>query len=288
MRFFHADLTARATETLLNALPWKKREELVPPIEASTGIGRLLWTGSPPLIDPRYRIIVVFSEKSACTNVSIWFFTQLGHATAARDFHYWPHEYRRKVYYHSRLYRDALRSDLSEFKVIRVIRDPYDRAASSFRHAVRFDLLDDDINRKVGRRSMMRDGLSFSEFLSVLEQTDLRSCNPHFSPQRHLMEDTFKVDYLINVSNENLSQRFNQIESELGLSRTDLERDPWVKRLRKHNRPARELDGIDLDTRRLTRDEARNGPWPRHGDLLTPDARKRIAKLYSRDFESYC
>jgi hypothetical protein len=288
MNFFHSSKAARSIGALLSAFQRKTSEHPVPPVEATTGIGRLLWTAAPPLIDPRHRVIVVFSEKAACTNVLIWFFTQVGHVKAARDFHHWPHEYRRKVYYYSQSYRDALRSDLTEFKVIRVVRDPYDRAASSFRHAVRFGLMDDDINRSVGRRSTTREGLSFSEFLSVLEQTDLRSCNPHFSVQRHPMEDTFKVDHLINVSKESLSKRFNQIESELGLARTDLDNDPWVKRLRKHNRPARELEGTALYTRRLTRDEARNGPWPRHADLLTPEARMRIAKLYSRDIESYC
>jgi hypothetical protein len=264
------------------------RERLSPPTEADSEMGRLLWTSSPPLIHPERRFIVVFSEKAACTNVVIWFLMQLGHAKAARDFHYWPHEYRRKVYYYSELYRKALLSDLSDFKVIRVIRDPFDRVASSFRHVVRFDIADRDMKRTIGPRDLERDGLSFSEFLSFLERTDLQSCDPHFSIQRQPIEGRLKVDYLIDVSRENLSERLQQIEAQLDLERTNLESTSWVKRLRNHNRPAPELEGgAELYAQRLTRDAARKGPWPRYEDLLTPDARARIAKLYAKDIESY-
>ena len=284
----YRDRITRVVETLGTAGDWIKRDRLSPPPEATGEIGRLLWSDPPPLIHPRGRFIVVFSAKSACTNVLIWFLTQLGHARAARDFHIWPHEYRTTVYYYSNLYRNAFQSDLRQFKVIRVVRDPFDRAASSFRHVVRYDVCDGAINRRVGRRSMERDGLSFSEFLSFLDRTDLRTCDPHLAVQRHPIEDKLKVDYLINVSRDNLFERLNRIEVELDLKPTRLEKDRWVKALRTHNRPQGELDErIDIYTHRLTRDQAASGPWPSVKALLTEEAQARIAKLYARDIESY-
>jgi hypothetical protein len=285
----YRDRIKRAAETLGTAGDWIKRDRMSPPVEATTEIGRLLWSDPPPLIHPGRRFIVVFSAKSACTNVLIWFLTQLGHARAARDFHIWPHEYRTTVYYYSRLYREAFQSDLSEFKVIRVVRDPFERAASSFRHVLRYDVVDGAINRRVGRRSMTRDGLSFSEFLSFLDRTDLRTCDPHLAIQHHPVEDKLKVSYLINVSRENLFERLNQIEAELELKPTSLQKDRWVKALRTHNRPQDELDeSADIYTRRLTREQATAGPWPSTHALLTDEARARIAKLYATDIERYC
>lgn len=278
----------RLADTFDTTRRWLKRERMAPPAEWKSEIGQLLWTVSPPLIHPGRRFVVIFSAKSACTNVLIWFLTQLGHAAAARDFHIWPHEYRETVYYFSQLYRDAFRQDLSDFKIIRVVRDPFERAASSFRHVVRFDLADRDIGRKIGVRNLEQDGLSFSEFLSFLERTDLRSCNPHFSLQHQPLEERFAIDYLIDVSREDLFGRLNQIESELNLMTTSLKDDPWVKELRSHNRPSREIEGgEEVYTRRLTRIAARKGPWPRNEDLLTDEARSRISKLYAKDLASY-
>jgi hypothetical protein len=284
----YRDKIVRALDTIGTAGDWIKRQRLSPPPEANTEIGRLLWGDLPPLIHPERKFMVLFSAKSACTNALIWFFTQLGHAQAARDFHVWPHEYRMTVYYYSQLYRNAFRSDFSEYKVIRVIRDPYERAASSFRHIVRYDIVDRALKRRIGRRSMEQDGLSFLEFLSFLERIDLRTCNPHLSLQYHPVEAKLKVDYLINVSRENLFERLNQIEAELELKPTNLPEDAWVRALRGHNRRQKEFeDNTGIYTRRLTRAQAAVGPWPSNEALLTDEARARIAKLYAKDIETY-
>src|SRR5688572_4072882 len=77
------------------------------PRHADTAIGELLWRRPAPLIDPHNRLVVIFSPKSACTNVVAWFFHHLGHTQAARDFHRSPHRYRFQVYYRSEIYQDA-------------------------------------------------------------------------------------------------------------------------------------------------------------------------------------
>src|SRR6187551_2410882 len=91
------------------------------PPGAAGELGRLLWTDPRPLIHTRKRMIVVFSPKSACTSAVIWFFHQLGHAKAARDYASWPHRYRSEVYYKSRVYRLAFERDLSKFSLVRII-----------------------------------------------------------------------------------------------------------------------------------------------------------------------
>lgn len=282
-----SDQMRRAAEALRTAGDWLGSGESSPPSSISE-IGRLLWIDPKPLIHPKHRVIVIFSAKSACTNVLIWFLTQLGHRRAARDFDRWPHQYRMDVYYHSRLYRDSLCGDFNGFKVIRVVRDPFERAASSFRHVVAHEFADRQIDRKIGPRNLARDGLSFSEFLSFLERINLEDCDPHYAIQRHPLEDRLKADYVINVSRENLFDRLNEVEAELKLKPTSLRDDSWVRRLRARDRPAHELNDCEgIYTRRLTREAARSGPWPNNDALLTDDARRRIAVLYAKDIACY-
>jgi hypothetical protein len=259
-----------------------------PPPGAETGLGRLLWTDPRPLIDPRNRLIVVFSPKSACTSVVIWFFHHLGHGAAARDYGVWPHNYRTDVYYRSELYRRAYQRDLSKFRLIRVVRDPFERAVSSFRHVQKGGLADKAMTKVLGRSDMSTTGLSFSEFLDFLERCDLMTCDPHFRIQRHPIEDHLPTHSLINASTENLFTRLNQVEADLGFPITDFDKLEWLRKINpNHTHVAAESVPADVYTHRFNKKDARGGSWPSYADLLTPAARERLARLYAVDVEAY-
>ncbi|MPZ56361.1 MAG: hypothetical protein GEU91_07635 [Rhizobiales bacterium] len=267
---------------------WPNEDAPAPPRGAASGIGRLLWTGTRPLIHPDARMIITFSAKSACTTVTVWFLHHLGHAKAAHDFHHWPHNYRAKVYYRSQIYLNAFDLDLSRFKLVKIVRDPFDRAVSSFRHALRTGIADADIVRLLGRQDLQSAGLSFSEFLDFLELTDLQTCNPHYRVQRHPIEDALPVHHLINISTENLYRRLNDVEADLGLPRTYLAEMPWIKAMNDRRFGVGGVSDVtDAYAVRFNRRTARRGPWPSYRALLTPVARERLARLYAVDVEAY-
>jgi hypothetical protein len=259
------------------------------PPGAKSELGGLLWTDPRPLILPRKRMIVVFSPKSACTSTVIWFFHQLGHAKAARDYASWPHRYRTEVYYKSRLYRKAFERDMSTFSLVRIIRDPFERAVSSFRHVQKGGLADRAMAKILGRRDMAIAGLSFSEFLDFLEGCNLKTCDPHFRIQRHPIEDRLPTRHLINASTENLFSRLKQVEVDFDLPLTDFEQLDWLRRLNPgHSHvEATLVPAEDVYTHRFTRDDARSGSWPGYAAFLTPVARERLARLYVTDIQAY-
>jgi hypothetical protein len=259
------------------------REDETP--QLNTEIGRLLAHSPQPLIDPRNKLLVIFSAKSACSNVLVWFLHHLGHAAVARDFHRSPHEYRTQVYYHSMLYRQACKDDFRRYRVVRVIRDPYERAVSGFRHLLRH------AHKPFGRQMKMghvaEQGLSFSGYLDFLERLDLRNCDDHFAVQRHPIEDAVVVNDVINISTDDLFARLNAIEAELGLERTDLRSSAWVSHNDRRNRQEQASPTGSAYTTPLSRKNARHGPWPLDADLLTPQACGRLANLYAVDLDTY-
>jgi hypothetical protein len=258
------------------------------PPRAASELGRLLWTDPRPLVYPRKRMIVVFSPKSACTSVVIWFFHHLGHTSAARDYSSWPHRYRTEVYYKSALYRRAYERDLSKFSLVRIVRDPFERAVSSFRHVQKGELAAKEIARALGRNDMSTAGLSFSEFLDFLERCDLNSCDPHFRVQRHPIEDRLPTRHLINASAEDLFSRLNEVEADFDLPITDFSKLEWLQKInRKHRHVDALATPVDAYTHRFNREAARNGSWPPYSAFLTPVARERLARLYARDMEAY-
>jgi hypothetical protein len=247
---------------------------------------KLLQVLPRPLIDPNARIVVLFSPKSACTSVAIWFFHQLVGEAPVRALNDWPHIYRNEVYYQSDTYREVCASDLAGFKVIRVVRDPFERAASAYRHALRTLLAEREMVKVVGP-DILHEGFSFDTYLTFLEQIDLGTCNPHFRPQRHPLEEALPIDYLINISRENLFGRLGDIERELGLKPTGPSIHEWVRDVEGRRYTPTPENFANGDSVVLTKKHARTGPWPRSQDLLTPRARERLAKLYAVDIRAY-
>jgi hypothetical protein len=240
-----------------------------------------------PLIHPDARMIVIFSPKSACTSVAIWFFHQLGQAQAARNVSEWPHRYRQQ-YYRSDLYQNAFDLDLSSFSVVRVVRDPFDRAVSSFRHGLRTHLADEHLAKFIGRADLVTTGLSFKEFLDALERCDLSAVNAHFCVQKHPLEDVIPVKHLINVSAQDLFARLNEVERDIGLPVTDFAKLAWLNKVGdRRSRVNQTGEVADAYTHPFTQKLARRGPWPSYQAFLTPTARERIARLYAVDIDTY-
>jgi hypothetical protein len=263
-----------------------KMSSMARPIEAETEFARLLQEAPRPLLAPNQRLLVIFSAKSACTSVLIWFLHQIGHADVAYDYSRWPHHYRMGVYYKSRLYRMALKKRPSRYSVVRVVRDPFERAVSSFRHMLASGAGTDLAGKALRRNDIETAGLSFSEYLDFLDTCDLRTSDQHYALQRHPIEDVVPVDHLINISTENLFARLNDVEADLGLPITDFAQLSWLKHLDQARSPNRPGPVIDAYSRRFDREAARN-EWPKSSAFLVPEARDRIARLYATDIQSY-
>lgn len=240
-----------------------------------------------PLLDPQRKLIVVFSPKSACSSVVIWFFKLIGHAKAARNYDPWPHNYRIDVYYRSALYFRALLDDLPRYRVIRVVRNSYERVAGSFRHALAHGYADGQIAKALPGHGLGEHSLSFREFLDFLETEDLETCNPHHGLQMHPLEKMIEPHDTIDVTSENLFSRLNAIETELKLKKTDFGALTWLRELDASRSVSRTGDFDDVYATRLTRDQARRGPWPTSELLLTQAACDRIARLYAKDIHRY-
>jgi len=238
-----------------------------------------------PLIDPQGRFITLFSAKSACSSVVIWFFRQLGCLDEARGYAEWPHRFRIERWYQDPRYLEALAaSKIGQAQVLRVVRDPVERAGSSFRHALGTRYAKDEIQAKLGI-DIDVEGLSFERFIDFLEQEDLDHCNPHHRRQKHAVEDLVQPDFLINASRQDLFAQLNAFERRIGLPHTDFPSLTWIHELQAGRTPHSVALPGDPYRLVLTREQAQRGPWPK--GLITGEARARLEKLYAEDLRLY-
>src|SRR5215813_12169016 len=89
------------------------------------------------LIDRRHRLLLDWSAKAGCTLAIKMLFRYQGLVDEAEKVTDWVHNYRVRVYYARHglaTHRDLIDPGLLKMKVV---RDPYDRAVSSYVTAVR-------------------------------------------------------------------------------------------------------------------------------------------------------
>jgi len=238
-----------------------------------------------PLIDPQGRFIVLFSAKAACSSVVIWFLHQIGLAAEARAVSDWPHHYRIDHYYQRPDYLAARQAvQPGAVTVLRVVRDPVERAASSFRHALGLSYARDSIRTKLGIDTDL-DGLSFERYIDFLELEDLNYCDPHHRRQKHVLESLRAPDVVINASRQDLFVELNAFERRLGLTHTDFPALAWIHELQAGRVPHNVATPGDAYRLVLTREQAQRGPWPQ--GLITADARRRLERLYAEDVALY-
>jgi len=266
--------------------PWPRYREPASPWPILP-FSQAMVTSTRPLLDCDRKLMVLIAPKSACTSSLIWYFSLTGQYEAARAYNNWPHRYRMEVYNHGPMIPRAIEEQLRGYRVVRIIRDPWSRAISSFRHALVTGYANAAIERLLGVAIDRYPRLSFSRFLDFLEASDLRSCNPHHAVQRHPIEDYVSPTWTINVSRENLMQSLNGIEQACGLPKTDFESLSWLHDLHERRDFRHRLDLADATETVLGRSEARHGPWPTDTSLLTPTTIARIGRLYRLDIDSY-
>src|SRR5205085_4802857 len=138
----------------------------------------LLRAPPPPLVDRERKLIVLWSPKSACTTTYVWFSALCGFLDEVLR-HPSPHDHRMDVFRSSRRYLDSIASDTSDFRVVRIIRDPYARAVSIFREA----LVGWFADRDAPLAGLNFDaGVSFQRFLLMMYRFDMENIDTHSRP----------------------------------------------------------------------------------------------------------
>ena len=247
-------------------------------------------TSAPmPLINIDKNMAVLWSPKSACTTVYVWFSHVSGFAEDVRDYSSWPHRHRQEQYVKSDLYDDSAANGMESAKLLRIIRDPYSRAVSIYRHALQTFFADQDMEVYSNGKLSAVEGYSFQNFLDMVARLDMRRSDMHFRPQVHIYETQRKPDRLINISKQDLFTELNAFEAEAGIPKTNFEVLDWLHELEGKRKAKQEpMEGSRLDTTAFSRQQVKKlGQFPNYGQLLTPEARQKIELIYKSDFDAY-
>ncbi len=232
-------------------------------------------------------LAIFWSAKSASTFVLKWFFYQLGLLDEVLKYHHFPHKYRQKIFMHSSEYQQAVNAFIKSrgrgYYKVKVVRDPYERAVSSYIHLLvglkrNHEIFYMDFPSLKGRT-----GLSFEYFVTLLEQLDIQKCNPHwraqFSPS---IKNSFYDQIVLAKA---LQLEIPKIEKKLGLKSSiavfdELQKSIHHSKVDKSNNTDKYVGNIKFDANvRQSR--------PAYSQFYSPELKLRVKIIYQNDFDAF-
>jgi len=225
---------------------------IVDTLKTATGAGRPHDLSiRTPFYHPDFPVIVMWSEKSACTIIAKWFFHHIGHLEKALAYARWIHKYENDVFKARPGYkRDCLAAIKAGKPIIKFTRNPYARAYSGYLETCNPRVLREPNHwstqtRKAILQSLKNTGCdleqtySFAEFISWMSKRDVNALDLHIAPQVTEFEQKLAIE---NVRLEDLRYGLPDIEDRLDLPST---RDLKTVHTSGHHHPKKPTDSSE-------------------------------------------
>jgi hypothetical protein len=225
-------------------------------------------------------LALFFSAKAGCTFATKWLFYQMGILDEALAYSHFVHVYRRNVYNKSETYKHALNQVyLPDYTRIKLVRSPYQRAVSSFIHAIKNNHVDIEISNFLDRPLTDSRRFSFEEFITFLENTGVQYCNPHHRMQALPEELQNKLSFAYIVKLEDSLHEFKLIEKALDLKPADL--DMLSQSFHHREKKSSDIFNGDKILGRLEKQ------YYEYTSFYNDALKQSVAKLYACDFSQY-
>ncbi len=237
-----------------------------------------------PLIDFDKKMGLIWSAKSACSLSVLWFFAVTGRLREALAHDKWPHVYRGEVFNHLQFTqaRDN-RLTSAQTRWVRVMRDPFKRAVSSYRHFLLHDIEREQGTAFFGAPVEER-GLSFDEFLTYLETRDINLCDIHLRQQWTAVEEFCLQPTIINADTSDVEQKlFSIFKADEENIQLFIECRDWIFPF--HNAKVEKIPDVNSST--VIKKGQVIEKWPGFLAFENTRTREMVRKIYDEDYRRF-
>jgi hypothetical protein len=168
-----------------------------------------------------------------------------------------------------------------------VVRDPFNRAVASYRHALKFGYEDAKMARILKCPIDRKAGYSFEQFLDYLLQIDIQAANLHHRLQFHPIEELVAPARVVNVDRQDLMACLRALDATLDSPKEPASAlDEAIAEIAEHHHLRESAADQDHAATRFAMQDA-FGQWPAYRCFLNESTREKIARIYAIDFDRY-
>lgn len=219
------------------------------------------------------KFIIDWTPKAGCTTVTKMVFGEMGILEEAMQYSEWIHDFRGKL---PQIYPNLLASSSQllskDYIKIKVVRNPYLRAVSSFLDA---SLNATTHNYKVGGEFI---NVSFLEFLNLYKRGEL--VDVHWKPQYKDIESEFDFDEIVQLENMNI--RIDEVNKKYNLN---FKVNSHSSHHRKKDNSKTKFVGT-TKYRDIVRDN-NDTKVPTYDNFYNFEIKNLVYEIYEKDFEVY-
>lgn len=211
------------------------------------------------------KFIIDWTPKAGCTIVCKMIFDKLNILNEALKFHYWIHIYREKKYYQK--YGRVNKKMLFNKNTIKIkfVRNPYDRAVSSYLHACDTIIL----------KQVDKDDISFEVFLKLLVKKKL-PYNPHYNLQSFKIENNAGLVFDKIIKLEKLDKHLEELKQEYNLELENIFTSHHRKTTNSKNYYIGNLNFNEIKKQ-----------IPTYNNFYNKKTKKLVEKIYGKDIKLY-
>ncbi|MBY6037691.1 sulfotransferase family protein [Fictibacillus nanhaiensis] len=234
---------------------------------------------TPPLYHENFPVVLFWTPKSGCTSLMKWFFYHIGHLEKALEYSPWVHKYRLEVFQANRNHPSFATNILhSKKEYIKLIRNPYKRAVSSF-----YAVIKNPHFLGMNRKHLAESGLSFIQFLNLVKEVFTEDVQPdlHLYKQSVSGEKTAINRY---IRLESFQASINNIERRYRLTKSPLS---LFKESPHHHNHHMKIMGQHQNTIIQLKDLNNVKPLPSYESLYDKQAVKLVEEIYADDISLY-
>lgn len=241
-----------------------------------------------PYYHKNFPLILFWSQRAGCTSFIKWFFYQIDLLETAIQYNPWVHYYEIQVFNKRPSYQMEILQELmkSEKDTIKLVRNPYHRAVSSFTIFIGtpehvWSHMRQEMRLLFNQHNQMTEGFSFSQFLQYLKLNPQVIYDGHFSPQYIAGEEAYIKQYIYL---ENFEESIRKLEEKYGLKHSPLEQ---ITQSAHHFQDKMTLQGNFADVRTTDPAFPKFPIFPTFESFYNEETKILVEEIYKMDFEKY-
>ncbi len=247
-----------------------------------------------PLYSEKLPFILLWSQRAGCTNLTKWFFFQIGLYKKAIEYHSSVHVYKHNIYFRQQGYLHKIRDELTNNKleIIKLVRDPYKRAVSSFLTFSSYcysskpkgsRMYQDWISlNNLFYKSKPYKGMTFKKYLNFLDTVgpSVTNVDGHLAQQYIEGEEHLKMKY---IKVEDYFEDIKRLESKYNLKESPYS----ITSQQKHHHGAKMSLNGDFSNVIITSEMLLSEQLPTYESFYDRENMELCEKIFKKDIERY-